>query len=54
VAGIFISHTKSDGPIVQALAELVRELFGKKITVGFSSSKELDGGIVERVQRLSD
>lgn len=45
MAGIFVSHTKADQPIVQAMSTLIGDLFGKRVPVNYSSSKELDGGI---------
>ena len=45
MAGIFISHSHGDQPIADALAGLVNDLFGNKVTVHYSSKKELDGGI---------
>jgi tetratricopeptide (TPR) repeat protein len=45
VSGIFISHTHSDQPIVDAIAQLVATLFGDKVKVNYSSKKELEGGV---------
>jgi tetratricopeptide (TPR) repeat protein len=45
MGGIFISHTHSDRPIADALATMVEQLFGNRVTVSYSSKKELDGGI---------
>ena len=45
MAGIFVSHTHSDRPIVDALAGMVKKLFGTRVPVNYSSSKELDEGI---------
>jgi tetratricopeptide (TPR) repeat protein len=45
MASVFISHTHSDQPIADALAELMQKLFGSKVTVNYSSRKELEGGI---------
>ena len=42
---IFISHTHSDKAIVDTLNEMIKELFGDRITVNYSTSKELEGGI---------
>ena len=41
---IFISHTSSDRAIAKALEEAVRALFGDRMSVAYSTSKE-DGGI---------
>ena len=45
MAGIFISHSHGDQPIADALAGLVNDLFGNKVTVHYSSKKERDGSI---------
>lgn len=42
--GIFISHTHGDKPLADAIQELMRELFGERVSVSYSSSKE-EGGI---------
>jgi len=43
--GIFISHTHNDKALADAIADLVEGLFGDKVSVNYSSRKELDGGI---------
>src|ERR1051326_2458395 len=45
MSGIFISHTHGDQPIADALAKLIEDLFEKRVTVNYSSRKELAGGI---------
>jgi tetratricopeptide (TPR) repeat protein len=45
MTGIFISHSHGDQPLADALAQLVNDLFGNKVTVHYSSKKELEGGI---------
>jgi tetratricopeptide (TPR) repeat protein len=45
MSGIFISHTHTDQPIADALRKLVEDLFEKRVTVNYSSRKELEGGI---------
>ena len=45
MSGIFISHTHSDKPVADAIAALVRELFGDRVQVHYSSDKEVGGGI---------
>ncbi|MDJ0724905.1 MAG: TIR domain-containing protein [Prochloraceae cyanobacterium] len=42
---IFISHTHSDQVIAHALNQVIEALFGDHITVNYSTSKELEGGI---------
>lgn len=45
MSGVFISHTHSDQAIADALSKLVDDLFEKRVTVNYSSKKELEGGI---------
>jgi hypothetical protein len=45
MSGIFISHTHNDKPIADALAKLAGDLFGDRLSVNYSSKKELEGGI---------
>ena len=42
---IFISHTHSDQAIAHALNKIIKDLFGDHITVNYSTSKGLEGGI---------
>lgn len=44
--GIFISHTHGDQRIADALSGLIEGLFGREISVNYSSKKELDGGAI--------
>jgi tetratricopeptide (TPR) repeat protein len=44
MGGIFVSHTHGDRPIVDALAALVKTLFGERVPVEYSSSKQPEGG----------
>jgi tetratricopeptide (TPR) repeat protein len=42
---IFISHTHTDRAIADAIRDAVRELFGDRVVVNYSTNKELEGGI---------
>lgn len=43
-AKLFISHTHSDGELAHAIRDLMRTVFGDKVDVVYSTSKELGGG----------
>ncbi len=44
-AGIFISHTHSDEKLADAVRDAMHTLFGGKVSVNYSTKKELEGGI---------
>ena len=45
MSGIFISHAHSDEAFAHAIAELIGELFDDRVSVSYSSKRELEGGI---------
>ncbi|MFB9982647.1 TIR domain-containing protein [Mesorhizobium kowhaii] len=45
MSGIFISHTHSDRALADAIRIATQALFGERITVHYSTNKELEGGI---------
>src|SRR5690348_16599980 len=42
---IFISHTHTDQAIADAFRGAMRTIFGERVTVKYSTNKELEGGI---------
>ncbi len=41
---LFISHTHSDAELAHAIRDLMRTIFGEKVDVVYSTSKEIGGG----------
>src|SRR5689334_23068785 len=42
---IFVSHTHADAPLSDAIAQLMRDLFGERVGVFSSSNKSLEGSV---------
>jgi hypothetical protein len=52
VLGIFLSHSHRDQAIAEALATLIGDLFGDKVTIAYSSDQKAGGGIPPGAQWL--